>query len=331
MAHAEAFLAAIREAPDDDTPRLVFADWLDEHGDAARAEFIRAQCELAGGGGGRRRERLLRRERELLLEHEHSWLGPLASLVRRATFVRGFVERVTVLAEQLLKHASALFAAAPVRHLILTECRDLLPILALPELRAITTLDLRAGCHPPNAQELWALLDAPHLLGVTALILRQRGLGNQAAEALVVSPSAARLRTLDLYDSGLDRIEFRRLARCPFLAGLTTLVLGGNGELGNEGMETIRGPDCRFNELRRLHLSFTGVTNAGAAALAGASCLGRLQDLNLRGNTIDDAGARALANSPHLAGLARLNLTDNPIARRGRRVLERRFGESVRL
>lgn len=34
-------LAAIRAAPDDDLPRLVAADWLDEHGQAERAAVIR--------------------------------------------------------------------------------------------------------------------------------------------------------------------------------------------------------------------------------------------------------------------------------------------------
>ncbi len=47
MNQADAFLQAISEKPDDDTPRLVYADWLDEHGDPARAEFIRVQCQLA--------------------------------------------------------------------------------------------------------------------------------------------------------------------------------------------------------------------------------------------------------------------------------------------
>jgi uncharacterized protein (TIGR02996 family) len=42
-----AFLDAIRESPDDDTPRLVYADWLDDHDEPARATFIRVQCELA--------------------------------------------------------------------------------------------------------------------------------------------------------------------------------------------------------------------------------------------------------------------------------------------
>jgi uncharacterized protein (TIGR02996 family) len=42
-----AFLRAIREQPDCDTVRLVYADWLDEHGQAERAEFIRLECEVA--------------------------------------------------------------------------------------------------------------------------------------------------------------------------------------------------------------------------------------------------------------------------------------------
>jgi uncharacterized protein (TIGR02996 family) len=43
----DAFLADIVEHPDDDTPRLVYADWLEDHGEEAQAEFIRVRCELA--------------------------------------------------------------------------------------------------------------------------------------------------------------------------------------------------------------------------------------------------------------------------------------------
>lgn len=79
MTHHEAFLADIIADPDDDGPRLIYADWLEEHGhdlaerfrviltdpaddaprigyacllerqgDRERAEFIRVQVELAG-------------------------------------------------------------------------------------------------------------------------------------------------------------------------------------------------------------------------------------------------------------------------------------------
>lgn len=50
MNEEAALLKAICTQPDDDTPRLVYADWLDEQGgvkDRARATFIRAQVEHA--------------------------------------------------------------------------------------------------------------------------------------------------------------------------------------------------------------------------------------------------------------------------------------------
>lgn len=40
----DCFMRRICEQPDDDTVRLVFADWLEEHGEGARAAFIRWQC-----------------------------------------------------------------------------------------------------------------------------------------------------------------------------------------------------------------------------------------------------------------------------------------------
>src|SRR5436309_3563251 len=73
------FWQAIRESPDDDTPRLVFADWLEEHGDdhsRARAEFIRLQIEAARAPEEDpyfrpRQERI----EQLRQEHERAWLG----------------------------------------------------------------------------------------------------------------------------------------------------------------------------------------------------------------------------------------------------------------
>jgi uncharacterized protein (TIGR02996 family) len=46
LAQHEAFLRAIFDAPDDDTPRLVYADFLQENGEDDRAALIRLQCEL---------------------------------------------------------------------------------------------------------------------------------------------------------------------------------------------------------------------------------------------------------------------------------------------
>lgn len=69
-----AFRTAIRERPDDDTPRLIYADWLDDRGDAGRAEFIRAQIEAERhGDGSPERARLTARAVELLSKHAAAW------------------------------------------------------------------------------------------------------------------------------------------------------------------------------------------------------------------------------------------------------------------
>src|SRR5437868_4196470 len=75
------FLQAIRDDPDDDAARLVFADWLEERGDP-RSAFIRLQCELetmAEDDPGR--EERETRCQQLLSIHEAKWVGA----------VRGFV------------------------------------------------------------------------------------------------------------------------------------------------------------------------------------------------------------------------------------------------
>ena len=100
-----AFLAAIQAAPHDDAPRLVYADWLEEHGDSSRAEFIRLQCELAElhktwklpAAQSRRRNALTKREQKLLAAHQSRWLEPLASIADRideAEFERGFLKKL---------------------------------------------------------------------------------------------------------------------------------------------------------------------------------------------------------------------------------------------
>jgi uncharacterized protein (TIGR02996 family) len=82
MTFDQAFLDAIREQPDDDAPRLVYADWLEEHGQPQRAEFIRVQCERARlPEGSSRAYDLERREAALWAAHAAAWLGPLAPMV----------------------------------------------------------------------------------------------------------------------------------------------------------------------------------------------------------------------------------------------------------
>lgn len=45
------WMKSIRANPDDDLPRLIFADWLEENGDNLYCHFIRQQCENCLGTG----------------------------------------------------------------------------------------------------------------------------------------------------------------------------------------------------------------------------------------------------------------------------------------
>jgi uncharacterized protein (TIGR02996 family) len=162
-AEGAALVAAVVANPDEDTPRLVYADWLQDRGEDDRAEFIRVQCKIArcqwcGGGGKINSQRacvckdanypLRRRERELLRSHGAGWLGDLSDWRAEAVgptgvawtvmvgtsaqhvipveFRRGFVEQVTCSAEDWLSHGDAILAEHPVTRVTpSTDPRDL--------------------------------------------------------------------------------------------------------------------------------------------------------------------------------------------------------------
>ncbi|MCI0461264.1 MAG: TIGR02996 domain-containing protein [Gemmataceae bacterium] len=91
----DALLAAVWAEPEDDGPRLVYADWLEENGQPERGEFIRVQCELARPGlTARRRLQLGAREQQLLTAHRAQWLGRLRRSPLPWVFHRGFVGRL---------------------------------------------------------------------------------------------------------------------------------------------------------------------------------------------------------------------------------------------
>jgi uncharacterized protein (TIGR02996 family) len=120
----EAFLQAILAAPDDDAPRLVYADWLEEHGQPERAEFIRLQCAMERLSVDDLRHRELEtRERALLERHEQEWAAPLRGRVEGWEFRRGFVEQVVFYRKPSPAEVAALRRFAPVREVIVVTGR----------------------------------------------------------------------------------------------------------------------------------------------------------------------------------------------------------------
>src|SRR4051812_37732627 len=78
MSDEAAFLAAIRSAPDDNTARLVYADWLDERGRVG-GHYLRAECAIAAlAPSDPRRDRALAALREAGPHVDPDWLAAVS-------------------------------------------------------------------------------------------------------------------------------------------------------------------------------------------------------------------------------------------------------------
>jgi uncharacterized protein (TIGR02996 family) len=139
MSSHEAFLQAIREVPQDEGPRLVYADWLEENGDADRAAFIRAQCRFASWKGPSPERAVFRREaEELLRRHWEEWVGPVRGVLGKKAdrhgeqvllgpfgagsldrFHGGFIERLSLDVGDLVRQEATLARYVPLVDLCL--------------------------------------------------------------------------------------------------------------------------------------------------------------------------------------------------------------------
>ncbi len=118
-----ALVAAILETPEDDTPRLVAADWFEEQGgeaNVARAEFIRTQIQRANlPPDDIHQSELQARELRLLKRWAPIWCGS-HFVFKKVRFRRGFIEYVHLHLQHFLHHRRQMFALEPVRDIRLT-------------------------------------------------------------------------------------------------------------------------------------------------------------------------------------------------------------------
>src|SRR5262245_5685422 len=98
MTEEEAFIQTIAEDPEDDAPRLIYADWLTEHSDPERGEFIRVQVlKETASAFDPHWHQLAKREQELLAAHGARWRAatPVFKGVRWGALERGFLSNVS--------------------------------------------------------------------------------------------------------------------------------------------------------------------------------------------------------------------------------------------
>jgi uncharacterized protein (TIGR02996 family) len=271
MTEHGAFLQAILEEPADDAVRLIYADWLDEHGDDERADFIRTQIELANLDENHpRRPALQKLEQALLDRGREGWLGPLRSLAYVWKFVRGFPEEATLDTRSFLETAPLLFQSAPLRLVRLLKASSFIEPLA----------------------------NSSHLRRLEALHLTGNSLGNNGVVWLATSPHLERLSVLRLGHNGIDDAGVRVLAASPHLTRLTALNLSGN-HISSAGVAALAGSP-NLAGLRLLHLGDNQIGPGGVEALLASPHLEHLTSLDLAnsfpfgGNTIGSKQGRAL-------------------------------------
>jgi len=133
MSDESAFLRTIIDSPDDDTPRLVFSDWLEENGRSAQAEFIRIQIRLARmNSWDEGFTELRQREQVLIRKYGSAWMEPIEPFLHPAfqrdhwydyeelgIFRRGMIDTAFVDGNQFLEDPDTLLNSAPITGLIL--------------------------------------------------------------------------------------------------------------------------------------------------------------------------------------------------------------------
>ncbi|MBM3981375.1 MAG: TIGR02996 domain-containing protein [Planctomycetes bacterium] len=251
MTEAETFLAAIIAQPDDDTVRLVYADWLAENGQPDRGEFIRAEIELAQSLlheeiDERRRRVLLDRRAALLKRHKAVWLAPFLPFAREDSFERGFVQALEVPARDFLDSAGTWFEQTPLTRVKVTELHTWNPVHG----RVSHTAEV---------------LGSPLLARVTALDLDGRGLTATDLMPFAAQPDLSRLRELSLAYNGLRSEGATLLASMPQLAHLESLDLRSNG-ITDPGARAVA-LGAHFGALKELRISKNSIRNRTWAML----------------------------------------------------------------
>ncbi|HEY1065456.1 MAG TPA: TIGR02996 domain-containing protein, partial [Pirellulales bacterium] len=173
MSQQAALLRAVIAAPDDDAPRLIYADWLDEQGDSERAEFIRLQCALETSAADSAEDAAkIERESELLDRFACLWANDLQPEVRGWTFRRGFVERIETNLQTSRDAIAAVLQKAPIRHIRDTsQMSDLSGVVAaLPMFDRLTGLEFW-GMYTVSDSQLREILTSPHLQNLKTLII----------------------------------------------------------------------------------------------------------------------------------------------------------------
>jgi len=362
MTDRDALLAAIHSDPDDDTARLVYADWLQENGQADRADFIRLQIETVRaepfGLAARRAEQ---RANDLLDRHRSEWIRHLrGGFAEWPRFERGFVAHLSVEPVSFVPRIDALFAAEPIQALKLFRFAgtggpvSFRPLFELPRLKQLRRLELSSRLFAPD--EFGELSACPYLAGLRELSLRDNAvpppwlgevlrkrfpeltafdvadipnLGPCLADALPES-NHRQFRRLDLTGVIFTSEQMQRVLKSRCLRNVEELRLGRHeGSIGAGPLFLL---DLSFvipwTRLVVLDLAWQRLGNEGVREITVRDEAVALRWLGLAHNGLGPDAVRYLVESKQLA-LNYLNVEGNNLSHGDIHALQRRFPEAV--
>jgi uncharacterized protein (TIGR02996 family) len=352
MTDREALYRAILEHPDDDTPRLIYADALEDEGHGKLAAFVRAQVEVARLAEYDSRAIRHRHHAQELVAEANRWLLEQPGLPDGLQWVQEPFRRGLPAAVEakdgaaFLAHADELFNRYPIESVEFAAIRvaEVGSLAESPWLTRLTRLGFPAGL---SGQVAPRLLNSPNLTRLTELYVGPGMTVRTAARALVHSQAfrrltslswrddqrsggavlaeliqladPPRLKKLDLSGNRITADAVGRLAAAPALAAVEDLDLSGN-TLGPDGVRALIDaaffPD-RLPRLRSLHLLHTRPETDGVRALTATAFFPELQSLSLGGNNLGPAAAKLIADSPAVGSLRVLDLRENRLGDRG--------------
>lgn len=323
----QAFLRDIIAHPDDLSVRLIYADWLEDHGDP-RAELIRVQCQLESMDiSDERRSELKSIEKHLLTAGEAQWFAPFQDQSptfnkNTATIARGFIDSVRVLIHKNgMEEVSKAFEWEPIRSLYLHvihegEGKKLADWTFLQRIRELHLLDL------PDSVDSKSFFCSPYLTQLQRLFLSGRLFreGRLSANDLALGSSLGSLESLDVVSDGrIGASGLGLLLNSANLTEITRFKLTSE-RLGSHGPEMLA-DQCRWDQLTELELCNCEITEQGYRALSQAKWLSRLTTLKLEQLAMKPNAAVGFFKHAKLNALTILSLTHNRLGVEGIRAL----------
>jgi uncharacterized protein (TIGR02996 family) len=238
-----ALLRTICEDPEADLPRLVYADWLEEHDRIERAEFIRWHIEVARDRETYGPDYMCREyEADFNRRFQAEWSQGLPKWRTGheytprhlpKLFERGFAAKCVAIASRFVRHGEALVETHPLRFLILTHAKQFTKQLGQSRaLRHIQHLGLESN--NLDYSDICQLLQNDHLRNVEYLNLGHNSLSDGVINRLSETEQLPKLRVLDLIGNRLSLKGIERLANSEPLQRVKTFFLHANYWLSEE-------------------------------------------------------------------------------------------------